>query len=128
MATLASQLGVDPAVFATYLHGRDTTRREHLLELQRDFGFRPFSATIYRELAGWLLPIALGTDVGPVLVGALVDELRERKVLAPALSTIERLAWELQGYEDVHASVRMRRDLLRRIAPVAIEEAVRCAA
>ena len=40
---------------------------------------------------------------------------------------IERLAWELEGYEDVHASARMRRDLLRRIAPVAIEEAVRCA-
>src|SRR5207302_4145585 len=83
VATLASQLGVDPAAFAAYLHGRDTTRREHQLELQRDFGFRSFSATIYRELAGWLLPIALSTDVGPVLVGALVDELRERKVLAP---------------------------------------------
>src|SRR2546427_8533598 len=65
VATLASQLGVDPAAFAAYLHGRDTTRREHQLELQRDFGFRSFSATIYRELAGWLLPIALSTDVGP---------------------------------------------------------------
>jgi 2-furoyl-CoA dehydrogenase FAD binding subunit len=41
---------------------------------------------------------------------------------------IERLAWELEGYEDLHASARMRRDLLRRIAPVAIEEARRCAA
>ncbi len=41
---------------------------------------------------------------------------------------IERLAWELEGYEDIHASARMRRDLLRRIGPVVIEEAVRCAA
>jgi 2-furoyl-CoA dehydrogenase FAD binding subunit len=41
---------------------------------------------------------------------------------------IERLAWELEGYEDLHASARMRRDLLRRIAPVVIEEARRCAA
>jgi 2-furoyl-CoA dehydrogenase FAD binding subunit len=41
---------------------------------------------------------------------------------------VERLAWELEGYEDVHASARMRRDLLRRIAPVVIEEARRCAA
>jgi 2-furoyl-CoA dehydrogenase FAD binding subunit len=41
---------------------------------------------------------------------------------------IERLAWELEGYEDVHASARMRRDLLRRIGPVVIEEAIRCAA
>jgi hypothetical protein len=82
VATLASQLGVDAAVFAACVHGRDTTRREHQLELQRDFGFRSFSATIYRELAGWLMPIALNTDVGPVLVGTIIDELRERKVLA----------------------------------------------
>ena len=41
---------------------------------------------------------------------------------------IERLAWELQGYEDIHASARMRRDLLRGMAPLVIEEARRCAA
>jgi 2-furoyl-CoA dehydrogenase FAD binding subunit len=41
--------------------------------------------------------------------------------------SIERLAWELEGYDDVHASARMRRDLLRRIGPVVAEEAVRCA-
>jgi 2-furoyl-CoA dehydrogenase FAD binding subunit len=40
---------------------------------------------------------------------------------------IERLAWELEGYEDIHASARMRRDLLRRIGPVVIAEAIRCA-
>ncbi|MDQ6674041.1 MAG: DUF4158 domain-containing protein [Chloroflexota bacterium] len=107
VATLASQLGVDPAAFAAYLHGRDTTRREHQLELQRDFGFRSFSATTYRELAGWLLPIALSTDVGPVLVGALIDELRERKVLAPALSTIERLAWETRRRAERLVFVRL---------------------
>jgi 2-furoyl-CoA dehydrogenase FAD binding subunit len=41
---------------------------------------------------------------------------------------IERLAWELEGYEDIHASARMRRDLLRGMAPQVIEEARRCAA
>jgi 2-furoyl-CoA dehydrogenase FAD binding subunit len=41
---------------------------------------------------------------------------------------IERLAWELQGYDDVHASARMRRDLLRRLAPVVIAEARACVA
>jgi 2-furoyl-CoA dehydrogenase FAD binding subunit len=40
---------------------------------------------------------------------------------------VERLAWELEGYEDVHASAHMRRDLLRRIGPVVVEEAIRCA-
>jgi 2-furoyl-CoA dehydrogenase FAD binding subunit len=41
---------------------------------------------------------------------------------------IERLAWELEGYEDIHASARMRRDLLRRLGPVVVEEAIQCAA
>jgi 2-furoyl-CoA dehydrogenase FAD binding subunit len=41
---------------------------------------------------------------------------------------VERLAWQLEGYDDIHASARMRRDLLRRIGPVVIEEAIRCAA
>jgi 2-furoyl-CoA dehydrogenase FAD binding subunit len=41
---------------------------------------------------------------------------------------IERLAWELEGYDDIHASARMRRDLLRRIGPAVVAEAMRCAA
>jgi TnpA family transposase len=32
VATLASQLGVDPAAFAAYLGGRETTRREQTTE------------------------------------------------------------------------------------------------
>lgn len=41
---------------------------------------------------------------------------------------VDLLAEELEGYEDLHASARMRRDMLRRIAPVVIEEARKCAA
>ena len=39
-------------------------------------------------------------------------------------------AWtdELEGYEDLHASAAMRRDLFRNLAPLVIEEAIRCAA
>jgi 2-furoyl-CoA dehydrogenase FAD binding subunit len=40
----------------------------------------------------------------------------------------ESLAWELDGYDDIHASARLRRDLLRRVGPVVVEEALRCAA
>jgi 2-furoyl-CoA dehydrogenase FAD binding subunit len=36
------------------------------------------------------------------------------------------LAWELEGYEDQHASSRMRRDLLRRVGPAVIDEALQC--
>ncbi|HEY7248178.1 MAG TPA: FAD binding domain-containing protein [Xanthobacteraceae bacterium] len=42
---------------------------------------------------------------------------------------IEQLAWELEGYDDIHASAHMRRDLLRRIGPIVVKEArEQCAA
>jgi 2-furoyl-CoA dehydrogenase FAD binding subunit len=43
-------------------------------------------------------------------------------------SAFETLAWELEGYDDIHATARLRRDLLRRVGPVVVEEALRCAA
>ena len=44
-------------------------------------------------------------------------------------NAIERLAWELDGYDDIHASARMRRDLLRGLGPIVVEEArQQCAA
>lgn len=96
LAYLAAQLAVDPAVMAHYARDRDATRREHLLEIQAVFQFRPFTPWVYRELARWLQPIALRTDAGVALVAALIDEMRARKIVAPALSTLERLAWEVR--------------------------------
>lgn len=115
---VASQVGVDPDAFAGYAGGpegagRDTTRREHLSEIVRTFGFRAFDASAYRDLSRWLQPIAEGTDSGEALVGALLEEMRRREIVAPALSSVERLAWEtrrrtqervfgrlLEGFED----------------------------
>lgn len=41
-------------------------------------------------------------------------------------SALDALAWELEGTDDIHASARYRRDLLRRLGPVVIEEALHC--
>jgi 2-furoyl-CoA dehydrogenase FAD binding subunit len=35
---------------------------------------------------------------------------------------IEAFAWDLGGFEDIHASARYRRDLLRRMAPLLVRE------
>jgi 2-furoyl-CoA dehydrogenase FAD binding subunit len=42
--------------------------------------------------------------------------------------TVETLAKELDVTEDLHASAEMRRDILRNLAPIVVEEARRCAA
>ena len=47
---------------------------------------------------------------------------------ASVKDAVEELASELEDYEDLHASAALRRDLLRNLAPVAIEEAMKCAA
>ncbi|MDP9458580.1 MAG: DUF4158 domain-containing protein [Actinomycetota bacterium] len=93
---VTSQVGADPDAFGGYagVSGRDTTRREHAAEIVRIFGFRSFDARAYRDLSRWLLPIAEGTDSGEALVGALLEEMRRREIVSPAVHTVERLAWE----------------------------------
>ncbi len=57
-----------------------------------------------------------------------VRSLEGDEAAAPK-DSIEQLAWELEGYDDIHASAHMRRDLLRRIAPIVMKEArEQCAA
>jgi 2-furoyl-CoA dehydrogenase FAD binding subunit len=45
-----------------------------------------------------------------------------------AKDAVEKLATELEGYEDLHASAELRRDILRNLAPLVIAEAQQCAA
>jgi 2-furoyl-CoA dehydrogenase FAD binding subunit len=62
-------------------------------------------------------------------VGGMTGRPAVRRIDADGAAikdAIAALADELEGYEDMHASARMRRDLLRRIGPVVIEEAYRC--
>jgi len=47
---------------------------------------------------------------------------------AAVKDAIDKLANELEGYEDLHASAELRRDILRNLSPVVIEEALACAA
>lgn len=50
----------------------------------------------------------------PMLEGAALDD---------ALNTF---AWELDAREDIHATARLRRDLVRNLGKSVIEEAIRC--
>jgi hypothetical protein len=68
------------------------SRRLVLLRLFcKAYGFRQFTPRDYRELSTWLMPLALSTDAGPALVGALIEEMRERKIMIPGITTVERL-------------------------------------
>lgn len=93
---LADQLRVNPMSIVLYAQDREATRFEHLAELQQVYGFHPFSPRMYREMATWLLPLALTTDNGVALVEALMQEMRKRQILIPGITTLERLGWEVR--------------------------------
>jgi CO/xanthine dehydrogenase FAD-binding subunit len=62
-------------------------------------------------------------------VGGMAGRPMVRRVGAKdAADAVAAWAEDLEGYEDLHASAAMRRDLFRNLAPLAIEEALRCAA
>ncbi len=94
---IAPQVGAPPEAFGEYASKRDATRRDHLGEIVKAFGFRPFDASSYRELSRWLLPVAMSTDSGEALVEALLTEMRARNIVAPALYAVERLGWEARN-------------------------------
>jgi 2-furoyl-CoA dehydrogenase FAD binding subunit len=82
-------------------------------------------------------------DFAMVAVAALIDDKGRTRLGVggmagiPVVRTIatggakdevEKLATELEGYEDLHASAELRRDILRNLAPLVIAEAQKCAA
>jgi len=95
LAYVARQLNVSPELFHDYALARDTTRREHLLELQRGFGFQSLTDALSRKLADHLLPNTLRSPKPMSLITALLDKMRAERIIVPAFSTVENLAWEI---------------------------------
>ena len=73
---------------------REQTRREHLVELQMEFGFQPFTMSHYRQAVQLLTELAMQTDKGIVLASALIEHLRRQSIILPALNAIERASAE----------------------------------
>ena len=88
---IALQVGAEPVDLLGYAE-RDQTRRGHLVELMREYGFTAFGVKDYRALSTWLTEQARGTDNGLALVTLLSAEIRLRRIVVPTLPVIERLA------------------------------------
>ena len=92
-----------------------------------DFAIIAIAASVESAVA-----TARGAEVVRVGIGGVADRPAVRRIVidgaGAAKSAFEALAWELEGYDDIHASARLRRDLLRRVGPAVVEEALQCAA
>jgi hypothetical protein len=87
---VAGQLNADPRLFEFYAR-REETRREHTAYLLGYLGMK--SATAQDRRAALLAGIdtAATTDKGVTIAKAIVGSFRDRRVLLPAINTIEHL-------------------------------------
>jgi Domain of unknown function (DUF4158) len=92
---IAQQVDVDPAAFA-HCGERDNTIFEHLDELRREFGFQNCGWPQLHALGEKLLPLALESDRSLPLIETGVECLRAQRIIAPGMTTLERLVWSVQ--------------------------------
>ena len=107
---IAHQVDVDSTVLADYA-GRDETRREHLAELIREYGYTTLDIRNYRLLSAWLIDQARVTDNGLALVMLLVDEVRRRRIVVPALAVVERMTLSARARARQEAYTVLTTDL-----------------
>jgi 2-furoyl-CoA dehydrogenase FAD binding subunit len=138
---LRSRRGTRVLAAHDFQRGMLTTAREpdELIAAVR-FPIQATKRVAFREVArrhGDFAIIAVaacieGADQLRIGIGGMADRPAVRKATIDGAAAVkdmfESLAWELEGYDDIHASARLRRDLLRRVGPIVVEEALRCAA
>jgi hypothetical protein len=107
---VAEQIGAGAEALADYAR-RPQTRREQLDGLRGAFGFRMFAPEHRRDIAAWLLPVALATTSAPAVASTLLDELRRRRILAPGPSVIERLVSTGMLQAERHVAGQLTRNL-----------------
>ena len=90
---IGRQLRLDPMCWPQYAE-REETRREHLLELRAYLGMDPFGLRHYRQTVHATTELALQTDKGTVLASSVLDSLRQRHIILPALDVVERICAE----------------------------------
>jgi TnpA family transposase len=91
---VANQIDAAPDSFEQYA-SREATRREHMQEIRTEYGYQSFSTEIYSQLAEELFPQAMESDNPTKLLQQAIDWLRNHKIILPAVTTIEKLVWEI---------------------------------
>jgi TnpA family transposase len=109
---IARQIRSDAAAWPQY-GARDETRREHFQELRAYFSLFAFGLPDFRTLVHSLADLAMQTDKGLVLAEQALDTLRQRRIILPALSVIERACAEAV----TRANRRIYRILLEPLQP-----------
>jgi TnpA family transposase len=92
---IAKQLQINAKEIRTYAE-REQTKHEHLEEIRKEYGFQNFTIREYRIVSQVLLRYALENGNALHLIQIAIEELRKKKIILPAMTTIERMVWEVR--------------------------------
>ena len=115
LAFIAKQVECEPPDLGIYAQ-RDETRREHLGELQAYLDVSPFRRDDKRVVSHVAIEQATGSDRGDVIVSAMIEYLRERRILLPAAVTLEKIALAARAL----ARKRAHKSIAESLSPLTI--------
>ena len=107
---VAEQLGIDPDAFELY-GARDETRREHAREIARLRDLRTIGQDNYRAAIARGAMAAAATERGLPIVTAILEDLKERRILVPVPALVERFALAGRAQARRHAARELGRDV-----------------
>jgi len=96
---ISEQLNINPKEFDLYFQ-RENTRMEHFQEIREIYGYRTYSDKEYNYLIDYLVPLAMDNDNVFRLMKAAISELRNKMIILPGITTIERVVNEVITKSD----------------------------
>ena len=88
---IAEQIGADTEAIARFAR-RGATRYEQLAAIKQHHGYRDFTRPARSMLSDWAEQEAVGLTDGRILLGRLIEKMREEKIVIPGITVVERLA------------------------------------
>ncbi|MBU0580163.1 MAG: Tn3 family transposase [Candidatus Margulisbacteria bacterium] len=89
---IARQVEVEPREFKLY-GKRENTKYDHIQEIIREYRYLRFTGKQYRKLLRFLAPYAMKSSNTMYLIDTALERLKSKKIILPAMSTIERAVW-----------------------------------
>lgn len=103
---IGKQINIFPNAFLHFLE-RPTSLREHRQEIKERFQFTSFSKTLDTELLKHLEQAAENNHSTLSMLTQLINYLRDKKVIVPALSYLETIIWQAKSDSDQTAQQKL---------------------
>jgi TnpA family transposase len=103
-------LGIAPDKFQRYGE-REATIYEHRDDIREAYGYRNYGSEDLLSLTRHLLPVAMESDEAVSLVQAALQYMRQRRIIAPGITTTESLVWRVQRMARRRVYLRLTRSL-----------------